>query len=194
VILPSVAKTRRSGRILDAKGLLGAERATDQSSQYGPSCGGSANGVLFDLNGCVAPAGRRCSSRWEGGFISAFYQIDKQRHLVLSFGEGVLTKEDIQGHMDRIVKDPDFDPSFSQLVDFTKVTGVGFGPDEIRMFAERNIFSPNARRAFVVVDDLHFGLARMFEILRELKGEKGIRIFRTREEAMDWILVGNIAS
>jgi hypothetical protein len=126
--------------------------------------------------------------------MSAFYQIDKPRRLVLSFGEGVLTKEDILGHMDRIVKDPDFDPSYSQVVDFTKVTGVGFGPDEIRAFAERNIFSPNARRAIVVAGDLHFGLARMFEILRELKGEKGIRVFRTREAAMDWILVGDVAS
>jgi hypothetical protein len=34
----------------------------------------------------------------------------------------------------------------------------------------------------------------MFEIHRELKGETGIRVFRTFDEAMDWILIGNAAS
>ena len=32
-----------------------------------------------------------------------------------------------------------------------------------------------------------FGLGRMYEILRGLEGEKGIRVFRTLEEAPDWV-------
>jgi hypothetical protein len=126
--------------------------------------------------------------------VSAFYKIDKERKLVLSSGTGVLTKEDILGHMDRLSKDPDFDPDFSQLMDFRQITGVEFGPQDVRQFAERNIFSPRARRAILVKDNLQFGLARMFEIHRELNGETGIRVFRTFDEAMDWILVGNAAS
>jgi hypothetical protein len=46
----------------------------------------------------------------------------------------------------------------------------------------------------VVKDDLQFGLARMFEIHRELKGETGIRVFRAFDEAMDWIMVGDTAA
>ena len=126
--------------------------------------------------------------------MSAFYKIDKERKLVLSSGTGVLTKEDILRHMDRLSKDPDFDPDFSQLMDFRQITGVEFGPQDVRQFAERNIFSPRARRAILVKDNLQFGLARMFEIHRELNGETGIRVFRTFDEAMDWILVGNAAS
>jgi hypothetical protein len=45
-----------------------------------------------------------------------------------------------------------------------------------------------------VKDDLQFGLARMFEIYRELHGETGIRVFRTLDEALDWVLQGEIAS
>lgn len=124
--------------------------------------------------------------------MSADYKIDKQRRFVLSFGSGLLTKDDVLSHMDRISVDPDFDPNFSQLLDFTKVTEVGFGPQEVRVFAERNIFAPHARRAFLVQNDLHFALARMFEIHRELRGEIGIGVFRRLEEAMEWIAAADI--
>jgi hypothetical protein len=126
--------------------------------------------------------------------VSASYKIDKERKLVLSSGTGVLTKEDILGHMDRLSKDPDFDPNFSQVSDFTQITVLEIGPEDVRQLAQRNVFSPRSRRAFIVKDDLQFGLARMFEIHRDLSGETGIRVFRTFDEAMDWILVRNAAS
>ena len=126
--------------------------------------------------------------------MSAFYKIDKERRLVLSSGAGVLTREDILGHMERLSKDPDFDPDFSQLVDFTHITALEIEPEDVRQFAQRTIYSPRSRRAFVVKDDLQFGLARMFEIHRDLKGETGIRVFRAFDEAMDWIMVGDTAA
>jgi len=64
----------------------------------------------------------------------------------------------------------------------------------VRQFAQRSIFSSRSRRAFVVKDDLQFGLARMFEIHRDLNGETGIRVFRTLDEALDWILAGDAVS
>ena len=106
----------------------------------------------------------------------------------------MLTKADLLGHMERLSKDPDFDPDFSQVLDFRQITALEIGPEDVRQLAQRNIFSPRSRRAFVVKDDLQFGLARMFEIHRELKGETGIRVFRTFDEAMDWIMVRDSAS
>ncbi len=126
--------------------------------------------------------------------MPASYKIDKERSLVMTAGTGVLTKEDIQGHMDRLSADPEFDPTFSQLLDFREITAVEFGPEEVRQFAQRKIYSSISRRAFLVTNDLQFGLARMFETYRELNGETGIRVFRTFEEAMDWIVVGRAAS
>jgi hypothetical protein len=123
--------------------------------------------------------------------VSAFYKIDKERRLVTSSGVGVLTKEDVLGHMDRLSKDPDFDPDFSQLMDCTQITALDIGPEDVRQFAQRNIFSPRSRRAIVVKDDLQFGLARMFEIHRDLNGETGIRVYRNFDEALDWILAGD---
>ncbi len=121
--------------------------------------------------------------------MPAFYKIEKERRLVMSSGPGVLTREDILGHQDRLSKDPDFDPHFSQLLDFTHVTQVDITPEDVRLAARKNIFSPHSRRALLVKDDLQFGLARMFEIHRELEGEKGIQVFRTIDEALDWIFV-----
>jgi hypothetical protein len=126
--------------------------------------------------------------------MSAFYKIEKERRLVLSSATGVITKEDFLGHMDRLSNDPDFDPDFSQVVDFTQIDALEIEPEDVRQLAERNIFSPRSRRAFVVKDDLQFGLARMFEIHRELRGEIGIRVFRTFDEALDWVLARNAAS
>lgn len=126
--------------------------------------------------------------------MPASYIIDKERRLVLSSGTGVLTVEDIQGHMDGLSRDPDFDPDFSQLADFSQITVVELSPDDIRRFAKRTIFSSQSRRALFVTNDLQFGLARMFEIHRELNGETGIRVFRSFDEAMDWVLIRDAAS
>jgi hypothetical protein len=38
------------------------------------------------------------------------------------------------------------------------------------------------------------GLARRFELLRESKGEEGLRVFRHLEEALDWVLAENAAA
>lgn len=119
--------------------------------------------------------------------MPAFYKIDKDRRLVLTTGSGVYTLADAVSHMDKLTKDPDFDPKFSQIVDFTQVTRIELSADEIRRLAQRTIFSASSRRAFIAPDEVAFGIGRMFQILRGLEGEQGIRIFRSLEEALDWV-------
>jgi hypothetical protein len=126
--------------------------------------------------------------------ISAVYKIEKERRLVLSSGFGILNKEDILGHLDRLSKDPDFHPKFSQLADFTQITKLDLGPEDIRQLAQMALFSPLSRRAMLVKDDLQYGLIRMFEIHRDLNGESGIRVFRNFDEAMTWIAIREPAS
>jgi len=117
-----------------------------------------------------------------------FNKIDKERRLVISTACDVLTMADALAHQKQILSDPDFDPSFSQLADFTHVTRFDLGMDDIRMLAQKSIFSPASRRAFVVKGDLAYGLARMFEILRETMGEQGIGVFRNLDDALEWVL------
>ena len=92
------------------------------------------------------------------------------------------------GHQESLLKDSDFDPNFSQLLDFTQFAKFDLTSAEVRQASRNTVFSPRARRAFVVKNDLQYGLARMFELYRDLAGEVGIRIFRSWDEALDWVL------
>jgi hypothetical protein len=44
------------------------------------------------------------------------YWIDKERRLVLTTAYGVLSLADLLGYREQILKDPDFDPTYSQIV------------------------------------------------------------------------------
>ena len=117
-----------------------------------------------------------------------FYKIDKPRRLVMSTAAGVLTKAEVLSLQDQLRKDPDFDPTFSQLSDLTHVTGMDITGADMRELAARTAFSPKSRRAVIASNDLAYGLARMFEQFRETKGDRGIRVFRKLEDALDWIV------
>lgn len=106
----------------------------------------------------------------------------------MSSGTGVLNKEEVIAHRTRLVADPDFDPSFSQLVDFRHNTSFEFSAGELRQLADHDPFSISSRRAFLMPNDLGYGLGRMYEVFREAAGEHGIRIFRDLDEALDWVL------
>jgi hypothetical protein len=62
----------------------------------------------------------------------------------------VLTLADALAHQQRLSEDPDFDPSFLQLLDMTDVTELNFDTADVRKMAQATIFSPSSRRAFVV--------------------------------------------
>jgi hypothetical protein len=118
------------------------------------------------------------------------YKIDKEQRLVTSSAWGVVTRDDVFSHQEKITADPDFVPTYSQLLDFTRTTELKFSAADVQAFAVKRIFAPNAKRAIVVPDGELFGLARMFEILRDAKGDEGIRVFTKMEEAREWLGVG----
>jgi len=116
-----------------------------------------------------------------------FYKIDKERRLVLSTGSGVFSRADAAAHMEKLLRDPDFDPNYSQIADFTQVAKIELSAKDVHELAQRSVFSPQSRRALIVPNEVAYGLGRMFEMLRENQGEIGIRIFRNLEEALDWV-------
>jgi hypothetical protein len=120
--------------------------------------------------------------------LPAYFKINKERQLVISTLSGVFTLEDGFAHQERLLKDPNFVSTFSQLLDCTQVTQIAMGVDDIRRLAQRSIFSNNARRSILVHGDLAHGFARTFMAIRESFGEKGIRVFRELDEALFWLL------
>src|SRR5262249_48244154 len=116
------------------------------------------------------------------------YTIDVPRRFIMTVASGEVTTAEMMNHQNRLMRDPDFDPAFYQLADFSGVTRVSIQPDDIRLLAIRNFFSEKARRCFVAPTSEIFGLARMFQIFRELSGAKEqVRVFRNRKEAMLWL-------
>ncbi len=106
---------------------------------------------------------------------------------MISSAAGVLSRADAAAYMEKLLKDPDFDPSYSQIADFTQVTKIDVTAQDVHELAQKSIFSTQSRRAFIAPGEAAYGLARMFGILRETQGEMGISVFRTLEEALDWV-------
>jgi|HubBroStandDraft_2_1064218.scaffolds.fasta_scaffold26194_1 hypothetical protein len=129
---------------------------------------------------------------WSEGTCLRFYKIAEDRRLFLSTASGVLTLADVLAHQDQILAEPDFNPQFSQLMDFTHVTKIDLSAEDICRLAERDIFHPTSSRAILVTNDLGEGLARLFAILREHAAEKRIRIFRNLDEALKWVFIMNV--
>jgi hypothetical protein len=116
------------------------------------------------------------------------YRIDRKNRIVLSKAWGVCTAFDVQRFREQVLRDDDFDPDFCQLVDLSQVTELDVTANDIRILAEMSPFSPVSRRALVARTPLVFGFLRMFETLRGLRGEKYIRVFHNRNDALAWLL------
>jgi hypothetical protein len=120
--------------------------------------------------------------------MANYYEIDKERRLITSTASGVITLPEIWAHQEKLDRDPDFDPSFAQLLDVTQVTKLKLSSEDVRRVADSNTFSSNPRLAIVATSSLVYGMARMFQIFREMKGEEKTRVFRDRDEALAWVL------
>jgi hypothetical protein len=126
--------------------------------------------------------------------VPVLLKIDKERKLVHTTGSGFITKAEVVAHQDQILKHSDFDPSFSQLADFARLTNTDINMADLQSFAHKDVFSIHSRRAIIVKGDLAFGFAKIFELYRQLAGARGIRVFRTHHEALNWILATDAAS
>jgi hypothetical protein len=123
-----------------------------------------------------------------GQAVPVSFHIDKMRRLVVSTATGFLTAADILAHQRRLLGDADFDPSCSQIVDCTAVTGVDLSAEDVRAVGATTIFSAHSRRAVVVATDEQYGFASMFKMIREAEGEYGIRVFRDQADAFRWAM------
>lgn len=120
--------------------------------------------------------------------MPAWYKIDRKHKLVLSTGSGVVSAADLLAAQKKLSADPDFEPGFSHLVDFTHVKKLDVNENEIPGLAGGTPFSQSSRRAILVGTDSAHELSEMFRTLRETMGDRGTRTFRTLDEALDWLV------
>jgi hypothetical protein len=115
------------------------------------------------------------------------FEVDRLRRVVQVRVHGTLCDQDLLDGDEALRNHPEFQPDFDQLIDMREAVGAKVTTDGIRALAHKPpLFSPESRRAIVVLTDLGFGMARMFELLREGKSGE-IRVFRDLAEANDWL-------
>jgi hypothetical protein len=120
--------------------------------------------------------------------MSYEYAVDTERRLVRIRMWGTLTKAEILGVVQQLIEDPQVWPGISQLIDLREASSTAITADDVRQIASVSL-DPVSRRAFVTPDTLTFGLARMFESLREIKhAPEQIAVFTTLQEAEAWLV------
>ena len=117
------------------------------------------------------------------------YGIDANRRRVCITASRVVTGAEMLAAQARLIGDPQFAPTFSQLFDLTATDEANVSGDEIRAMAENTAFTRGARRAYVVREKHVLGLTRMFQILTDARGGD-IEIFTDRAAAERWLDAG----
>jgi hypothetical protein len=116
------------------------------------------------------------------------YVIHVQQRLVVSTGSERVTFEEMKAHQDQLIADPDFDPTFNQLLDATAVTDLDLSRDDVKSLATRKVFSAESRRAFAAPNPAVFGIGRMWTAYHEMAtGMENVRIFYDLAEALKWL-------
>jgi hypothetical protein len=120
------------------------------------------------------------------------YHIEKKHRLVLITGFGVIGPNEIVANRETLLSDPDFDPSFDALVDFTQVQETLLNSDVLRTLSREPLFSRASRIAVVPTllpgNMALFGMARMYETYREVSNMGDhLRVFKTLEGAREWL-------
>ncbi len=124
-------------------------------------------------------------SQEQRGSQTVEYVIDSLSKLVrVKFGKK-LAFDDIGRYAKLLQSNPQFRPSYSEIVDLTDVEELDLDAEEFLKLADKvDPFSPQAKRAFVVRTSVQNHAARMHKILRT---QRNIEIFQTDEGAERWI-------
>jgi len=116
--------------------------------------------------------------------VKVTYVIDSQQQLILTTADGVVGFDDIRGHQDCLLADPEFDPTFNQLIDTIRAIRINLSDEEVRILCERPIVAPSSRRAFVALNPHILGLGRMMAIYHdELWGLAHVQVFHSIDTA-----------
>lgn len=121
------------------------------------------------------------------------FTIDDRRRVVWATASELLTDSDVLSYQVAAWEQADTH-GFDELVDLSAVTQVEMvSPEKLAELAQRASQSDSrqkpGRLAIVGTSDLHFGVGRMYQTHRSLVpgGNKEVRVFRQREEALRWL-------
>ena len=117
-------------------------------------------------------------------------KIDPHRQVVHSTFYGRITDTELLGHSKRIASDPDFNPQFSDIVDFSDVTEPAITESTIAALAANpTLFSSSAIHIVIAPAAVIFQLGAKFKELAQ-SSRPNFYVVRTRDEAYQLLTAG----
>ena len=115
------------------------------------------------------------------------YIIYKEHRLAITTGEGYITADEIKAHQDQLLGDPDFDPTFNQLIDVTNAADLYLNVGEMKEVSRLRIVSGSSKRAYLAKSIHVAAVGRVMEIYHEAHHEVEVHVFEDRHEALQWL-------
>jgi len=120
-------------------------------------------------------------------------KIDPHRKVVHSAFYGKITDAELLGHRTRIASDPDFNPQFADIVDFSDVTDPTVTENAIAALAANpSLFSSSAIHIVIAPAAVMFRLGGKFKELAR-SSRPNFHVVKTRAEAYKLLPGGNKA-
>ncbi len=120
-------------------------------------------------------------------------RVNLDERVRYSIVTGVVTDADLIAAYERVVADPDFDPTLNVLADTRGIERTEITAKGVQLLAQRRArderwVAAKPRVAIVATTDVVFGLARMYEAYGDREGDgKRYLVCRTIEEARRWL-------
>jgi hypothetical protein len=128
-------------------------------------------------------AGGKLTPRRNGAALGVKYTIDTNENVVIVTFSGEVVDADLQGIGAATKSHPLFDPSFSEIVDFSAVTGGTVSAGAVEILARRtSIYDPGSKHVVVAPQARAYGLSRMFQVFAE-KTRPNTVVVHTMDEA-----------
>ena len=120
--------------------------------------------------------------------MAAQYRLDVQSGIIFTTMVGTLTFDDIVEYARNLRNEPDFDPSFSELVDFTDLKSANLTYADLTEITLRvDPFSKTSKRALIAeIGTASYGITRMYQAVSSNSG-RDMQLFTTALEAQRWL-------
>jgi hypothetical protein len=119
--------------------------------------------------------------------VARKFTIDVNQRLVVSTFYGEVSDADLGEIASLIRSHPDFEPSFSEIIDVSGITAGTFSTSALaNLSRQASIFNLTSLHAIIAPQTHLFGLARMAQVLAE-KTKPNLVVVKTMDEARKFL-------
>ena len=119
--------------------------------------------------------------------MPASYSIDRERGVLLTIFEGVVTIEEVKAVQAAVRADPDFVPQLKSVADITRMTKFAATSDQVRSIMSASPIHRDSRRAVITSPGLSFAFGRMAETMSVFAGGPETKAVNNQAEALEWL-------